>query len=143
MSARALFARVLALALLASASAAAQSAPPPGPSIEHQVVAKVGGSIEAASIERTVEQQIARLRQCYVQGLQRDATLHGDVALRFFIAPSGAVSRLVIPGGTLPDRSVLRCVRGVFARLRFARTGGDGSTVIYALDFAPHARFGR
>lgn len=142
MSARAVVALILAR-VLASASAAAQSAPPPGPSIEHQVVAKVGGSIGTAAIEQTVEQQIAPLRQCYAQGLRSDATLHGGLALRFFIAPSGAVSRLVVPGGTLRDRSVIRCVRGVFARLRFARARGDGSTVIYALDFAPHARFGR
>lgn len=135
-------AAAFALASSAGASAHAQGAPRPGPSIEHGVATKVGGELTAAAIERAVDQRRGAFLACYQRGLRANAALHGELVLRFVIAPSGAISNLQSPGATLGDRSVVRCVVQAFSRVRFARAGREAITVIYAIEFEPHARFG-
>ena len=99
-------------------------------------------NLSADAIERAVEQHRSALIACYERGLRANAALRGELVLRFVIAPSGAISSLQSTGSTLGDRRVVRCVVEAFSRARFSRDGRGATTVIYAIEFEPHARFG-
>ncbi|MBW2458628.1 MAG: AgmX/PglI C-terminal domain-containing protein [Deltaproteobacteria bacterium] len=77
-----------------------------------------------------------RLRACYQQGLVRNPSLAGRVAIRFAIESDGRVG-LASAVGDLGDEAVAGCIARAFQALRFPATGGARITVTYPLVLSP------
>ena len=64
-----------------------------------------------------VAAELPALQACYVDGLARDPTLRGAVALTFVVLPEGAVAGLRIAESTLPAGEVEACLVARLASL--------------------------
>ncbi|WP_438016824.1 AgmX/PglI C-terminal domain-containing protein [Sorangium sp. So ce315] len=98
---------------------------------------QVSGRLPPEVIQRVVRQSFGRFRLCYEQGLQRDASLQGRVAVRFTVDPSGAVASARDGGSDLPDAAVVSCVIRAFHGLTFPAPEGGTVDVVYPLLLAP------
>ncbi|WP_437308052.1 AgmX/PglI C-terminal domain-containing protein [Sorangium sp. So ce388] len=98
---------------------------------------QVSGRFPPEVIQRIVRQSFGRFRLCYEEGLRRDASLQGRVAVHFTIDPSGAVANARDGGSDLPDGAVVSCVVRAFDALSFPAPEGGSVTVVYPLQFAP------
>ncbi len=107
------------------------------PSIR-QGATTVNGRLPPEVIQRIVRQNFGRFRLCYEDGLSRDPKLAGQVAVKFVIDASGAVSTVRSdPSTTLSDASAVQCIVRAFGNLSFPQPEGGIVTVIYPLVFAP------
>lgn len=95
------------------------------------------GTLPPEVIQGVVRQSFGRFRLCYEQGLARDATLHGRVAVRFVIGLTGEVIRAENAGSDLPDEAVVDCVVRGFVPIVFPPPEGGFVTVVYPISFAP------
>ncbi|WP_437757051.1 AgmX/PglI C-terminal domain-containing protein [Sorangium sp. So ce1389] len=98
---------------------------------------QVSGRFPPEVIQRIVRQSFGRFRLCYEEGLRRDASLQGRVAVRFTIDPSGAVANARDGGSDLPDAAVVSCVVRAFGALSFPAPERGSVNVVYPLQFAP------
>jgi hypothetical protein len=99
--------------------------------------ASVNGRLPPEVIQRIVRQNFGRFRFCYEQGLERQPSLEGRVAVKFVIDRSGAVSLTQDGGSDLPDSGVVACVVRAFGALSFPQPEGGLVTVVYPLVFTP------
>jgi hypothetical protein len=107
-----------------------------GPCIDHSRLPK-SGRLPAAHIQSRVREGAAAQRKCYEQGLARNPTLTGRLALRFTIALDGSVQTVEVKSNSLPDCQVVGCVSDVFRSLRFDSPQGGPVNVEYPVVFEP------
>lgn len=85
-----------------------------------------------ATVVRTARQKVQR---CYEKALQKQPTLAGKVVVEFTISPAGAVSEANADDETtMPDATVVRCVRETIEGLRFPKPD-DGAPVTVKYPF--------
>jgi hypothetical protein len=109
------------------------------PRIRPLGVTSVGGRLPPEVIQRVVRQNFGRFRQCYEDGLRRNPTLEGRVAVRFVIGRDGAVSNAANGGSDLADSSVVSCVIGAYYGLSFPPPEDGIVKVVYPILFTPGA----
>ena len=98
----------------------------------------VNGRLPPEVIQRIVRQHFGIFRRCYQDGLKRDPSLAGRVAIKFVVDTTGAVSRADRdPSTTLSDAAVVSCVVSGFRSLSFPQPEGGIVTVVYPLIFDP------
>ncbi len=99
--------------------------------------ATIEGGLPSEVVQRVVRQSYGRYRRCYEQGLARNPSLAGRVAVAFVIGPGGAVESASPKGSDLPDAEVVGCVVGSFRGLDFPSPEYGRVTVVYPILFAP------
>lgn len=109
---------------------------PKAPGAVRMATPTVGGRIPPQVVQRIVRQNFGRFRLCYQQGLARNPSLEGRVAVRFVIGRDGAVSNVSAMGG-FPDAQVQSCVQSAFYGLSFPEPDGGIVQVTYPLMFSP------
>jgi hypothetical protein len=96
----------------------------------------IGSPTEAGTIAFVIKGSFKKIRACYDQGLKRDPNLGGKVVVRFEIEPSGAVGKSEATSETVKDPAMLKCVRDLFAGLKFPRPPGGGRlSLTYPITF--------
>jgi len=96
-----------------------------------------GGSIDPRLVQAGVRARLHRMRGCYKKALARDATLGGEVRVRFVIDLSGRATGAADAGSRLKNKEVVSCVVAEFSALRFPRPEGGTVPVVYPIVFAP------
>jgi hypothetical protein len=98
--------------------------------------AQVQGKFPVEIVRRIVRGQIASLRECYLHGVARDASLRGRAEVSFFLNRAGAVEGAHAAGASLPDPEVLSCIAGVIGKLSFppSEDGGANVRCIFTLE---------
>ena len=92
-----------------------------------------GAGYDKALIRRYIRRSIDRIGYCYDRELLAHPGIEGEVAIHFFIAPTGAVERA---SGTGFDAEVARCVADAIQAIAFPRPGdGVGVEVNYPFEF--------
>jgi hypothetical protein len=109
----------------------------PGPPILRLGATTVNGRLPPETIQRIVRQNFGRFRLCYTEGLLRNPTLEGRVAVKFVIARDGSVETSADGGSDLPDTTVTECVVRAFGGLSFPTPEGGIVTVSYPITFSP------
>ena len=97
----------------------------------------VSGHLPGETIQRVVRQSFGRFRLCYENGLKRNPTLQGRVAVRFVIDRNGTVANAGNGGSDLPDAAVVSCVVSAFTGLSFPAPEDGTVRVVYPISFAP------
>jgi hypothetical protein len=88
-------------------------------------------------IQRVVQENFARLRDCYEKGLRKRPNLAGRIAVSFVIELDGKTSQVEDKGSDLPDKDVVRCVVAAFVDLKFPSPKGGTVKFTYPCVFAP------
>ncbi|MEN0063223.1 MAG: AgmX/PglI C-terminal domain-containing protein [Myxococcota bacterium] len=97
------------------------------------------GKLERASLNATLERELAELEACFTPRLKEAPELKGTVIVKVTVASDGSVSKATRKAGTLDDEVVQECVVERFSRLRFAPPGGGGIVIASVpLIFRPH-----
>lgn len=107
-----------------------------GPEMRQPTVS-VNGKLDPAVIQRIIQQNSGRFRQCYMMGLTRNPSLAGHVGVKFIIDRTGAVATVADGGSSLPDTAVSQCVVRSFSSLSFPAPDGGMVTVNYGFAFSP------
>lgn len=95
------------------------------------------GDIPRAEASRVVGEFRVQIQNCYERQLKTNPTLEGTMTLAVRIAPDGRVDGTQVTG-SLHNRDVFACVRGVAARMRFPAPGGrDCAMVQVPFNFTP------
>ena len=97
----------------------------------------LSGRLPREVVQRIVRQNFGRFRFCYEQGLAKNPSLEGRVAVRFVIDRAGAVSTATAEPGGLSDQAVSRCVAQGFLGLSFPPPEGGIVTVSYPIMLSP------
>ncbi len=92
--------------------------------------ASVKGALDKDIIRRIVRAHINEVRYCYNQGLARDPSLTGRVAVQFTIGPTGKVPVAVVAKTSLTDRKVANCIAKAVKRWKFPKPPGGGNAVV-------------
>jgi hypothetical protein len=88
-------------------------------------------------IQRVVRSNFGRFRACYENGLRKNPSLEGRVAVRFLIDRDGTVGMSTDGGSSIPDAGVVGCVVGAFRGLSFPAPERGVVTVTYPILFVP------
>ncbi len=96
-----------------------------------QAKATVSGALDRDVIRRIVRAHINEVRYCYNQGLTRDATLGGRVAINFTINADGKVPSSVVNETTLKSAEVGNCIAQAVRRWTFPKPKSGTVDVIY------------
>ena len=94
----------------------------------------VSGALDKDIIRRVVRAHINQVSHCYNQGLVRDPTLQGRVAIQFTIGGTGKVPLAVVSSSSLKDASVGNCIASAVKRWTFPKPEG-GATVMVTYPF--------
>ncbi len=95
------------------------------------------GEIAAASARQVIQEHNAQIRNCYERQLKQNPGLEGTMTLSLRVGSDGRVTGTQV-GGTLRDRDVFACVRGVSSHMRFPAPGGrDCALVQVPFNFSP------
>ncbi len=95
------------------------------------------GHLDPQIIQAGIGARMSRMRACYADGLRRDATLRGDMKIKFTIDTSGHTLNVEDGGSHMKDKEVLKCVMTEFNALRFPAPEGGIVNVLYPLIIAP------
>ena len=82
------------------------------------------GRLPPEVIKRIVRQNMGRFRACYEDGLARNPSLAGRVAITFMIDRDGEVVSALDAGSTLPDKDVIECIARAYKTLSFPSPNG-------------------
>ncbi len=94
------------------------------------------GKLEPEVIQRVVRRNFSKFARCYDQGLAKNATLRGKVAVRFTIQAGGNVTDASdTDQSTLHDPAVVGCIIHQFEKLTFPSPKGGVVKLIYPLVF--------
>jgi hypothetical protein len=88
-------------------------------------------------VQRIVRQHFGRLRFCFAHGLESNPSLAGKLRVRFVIGADGAVGSATDAGSTIPDRTVVECLRHSFELMSFPVPSAGKLAVTYSVTFAP------
>jgi hypothetical protein len=92
-----------------------------------------GGDYDAALIRRYVRRNYEKISYCYEKQLLSHPSLQGQILVRFFITPTGAVTQ---SDGSGFDGEVASCVAAVVGSIQFPKSPtGGGSQVSYPFTF--------
>ena len=105
--------------------------PPQGPDPE--------GKLPLTRTEKAIEDTRNRFRDCYHMGLVHDPTQDGHVAMVLRLDRGGKVVKVETYGACELQPEVLRCMRDVSMKLRFAPPAQGDETVTLPVVFAPRA----
>jgi hypothetical protein len=95
------------------------------------------GDLPVPEIRRVVQEFNAQIRNCYERQLKQNPVLQGTMSLSIRVAADGHVDGTQV-SGSLRDRDVFACVRGVAGRMRFPAPGGrDCALVRVPFNFTP------
>jgi tetratricopeptide (TPR) repeat protein len=92
--------------------------------------AQVKGALDKDIIRRVVRAHINEVRYCYNQGLVRDESLRGRIAVQFTIGPTGKVPVAVVQKSKLSDRNAPQCIAKAVRRWTFPKPQGGGNVVV-------------
>lgn len=92
--------------------------------------ADVRGALSKEVIQRIIRRHVAEIRYCYEQGLTGAPDLEGRVAVKFVIAPSGAVQAAAIESSSLGSASVEGCIARAVNRWTFPAPEGGGIVLV-------------
>ncbi len=107
------------------------------PSIRQGAIT-VSGRIPPEVIQRIVRQNFGRFRVCYQDGLKKNPSLQGRIAVKYTIDRDGGVKGAPADGGSdLPDPSVVQCVVRAFQNISYPEPEGGIVTVVYPMIFSP------
>ncbi len=90
----------------------------------------VRGALDKDIVRRVVRAHINEVRHCYNQGLVRDPTARGKVAVQFTIGQTGKVPLSVVSETTLKDAAVGNCIAKAVGRWKFPRPDGGGTVMV-------------
>lgn len=98
---------------------------------------KLIGSLDREIIRRIVREHRRELKNCYEQQLQKNATLKGELMVKFTVGPTGHVVAALTEqdASTLKNGAVSSCVTGKIRRWVFPRTPGNEGIVIVRYPF--------
>ena len=96
-----------------------------------QAKATVSGALDRDVIRRIVRAHINEVRHCYNQGLSRDPSLGGRVAINYTIGADGKVPSAVVSETTLKDPEVGNCVAQAVRRWTFPKPKSGTVEVTY------------
>ncbi|MEX1368308.1 MAG: AgmX/PglI C-terminal domain-containing protein, partial [Nannocystaceae bacterium] len=91
-----------------------------------QAPAQVSGALDKDIVRRIVRAHSNEVRFCYEQGLQRDPSLRGRVAITWTISGTGQVLGATTKDSTLADASVAACIAKAVDRWTFPKPRGGG-----------------
>lgn len=91
--------------------------------------------LSAEQINSVVRNNQAAIRQCYQEGVLRQANLQGRVELAWRISVEGAVSECRVTGSTLNEPRVEECIVREVRSWRFPRPDGGEVSVDYPFIF--------
>jgi hypothetical protein len=94
------------------------------------------GRLLPTRIRDTVRTAYPDFRRCYEDGLRRDASLRGRVALRFHVDADGTVTQVNVIDNQLPDCMVVSCMRDRMRSLVFPKTEKP-TDVVYPINLQP------
>jgi hypothetical protein len=95
------------------------------------------GDLPAAEIRQVVATNRRQVQSCYERGLKRDNVLQGSLELKLRVNSVGKIVATAVTG-TLHDKDVFTCVRGLAEGWRLpAPTGGDCAVLQIPFRFSP------
>ncbi len=97
------------------------------------------GSLSKEAIRRTVRRHLNEVRHCYESELRSRPDLSGRVAIKFVIAPSGAVQSALVAKSSVQDANVEECIAGAVRRWGFPEPE-DGGIVAVTYPFMLSSR---
>lgn len=86
----------------------------------------VMGALPREVIQKVINDNKAQIRYCYEVELQRDQTLEGKVAVKWIIAATGAVEKVVVTETTVKSARVGQCLAEKIKGWRFPQPAGGG-----------------
>jgi hypothetical protein len=92
--------------------------------------AKIEGALDKDIIRRIVRAHINEVRVCYNDGLLKDPTLAGRVAIQFVIKGDGYVGSALIADDNLPDPQVGQCIAKAVQTWQFPKPRGGGNVIV-------------
>jgi TonB family protein len=92
--------------------------------------ADVRGSLSKEVIRRIIHRHINEVRFCYEQELNQRPDLQGRVAVKFIIAPTGAVQTAAVESSTVGNAKVEGCIAAAVRRWTFPSPEGGGIVVV-------------
>ncbi|MCB9567041.1 MAG: TonB family protein [Myxococcales bacterium] len=95
-----------------------------------QAIAEIQGALDKDIIRRIVRAHINEVRHCYNQGLAKDPSLKGRVAVQFSIGGAGQVISAAVADSSLKDPGVSRCIAQAVRRWKFPKPQGGGSVIV-------------
>lgn len=87
------------------------------------------GELSSSAVSAVVRGFDAQIRSCYERRLKANPLLQGNMSLSVKVDAGGGVEGVQV-GGSLRDRDVFSCVRGVAMRMRFPRVEGGSCAVV-------------
>jgi len=97
-----------------------------------------GADYSKSIIRRYIRRHLNEIGYCYEKQLLAHPDLGGELQVKFFISPTGAVQSA---SGTGFDREVSSCVAGVIQTIEFPSPGGGGGVEVnYPFNFHPLGR---
>ncbi len=94
---------------------------------------KITGRLPAAHVRQVVRDHFDDVRQCYANGVAKNANLRGKVILRFVIGRKGKVENVSDAGSDMPDPKVTNCVIDTFHKLQFDAPDSGIVIVVYPI----------
>lgn len=94
------------------------------------------GRVDAQAARQLLATRNDAVRRCYAEGLNTDATLHGEITVRLRVEPDGRVSE-ASSGGDPALLRVGRCIEEALRTLRFPQPTGGAATVAAPFVFQP------
>jgi outer membrane biosynthesis protein TonB len=91
---------------------------------------EVLGSLEKAQIREAIHQQRDGFQGCFEAALARAPGIHGEIAVKFVIEATGAVSKAGIAHSDVGDIDFEGCVAGVVRTLGFPKPKGGGVVIV-------------
>jgi hypothetical protein len=87
------------------------------------------GNLSRDAVASVVRGFDAQIRSCYERRLKANPLLTGNMSLSVRVTANGSVEGVQV-GGSLRDRDVFSCVRGVALRMRFPEVEGGSCAVV-------------
>ncbi len=113
-----------------------ENKPPPGYCAGNGDCTWVSGRLPPETVKRIVRLNDARFRTCYANGLHKDPTLAGRVAVKFVIDRAGEVHTAELDSTTtLAAGEVTACIIEGIKQLAFPQPEGGMVTVVYPFVF--------
>jgi outer membrane biosynthesis protein TonB len=100
------------------------------PPHHRKVKIDVRGALSKEVIRRIIHRHLEEIRYCYEQALQSRPELQGRVAVRFIVAPTGAVQAAAKSSSDLGNPRLEQCIVDSVARWTFPAPDGGGLVVV-------------
>ncbi len=92
------------------------------------------GALSQADVRPVLRRAMGRVKSCYQQGVNRNASLAGELDLELKIAANGSVSDATVKRTTHGDNAVDQCIVGKLKALKFPEAGVGDTTAKVTID---------